>query len=283
VESFPLDDHESVTLEQAQQEISRLGEFQQAAYNFLQVFCNYDLKGPLTKVRGYSDLMQTEPLTREQAKYLASIQDNEGEIASIVDTVLEATLAEREPTTSRPPEPVRIDLRPFIKEAVNQAQKKLGYVNALLADLQGDAPARDSEPLVQSIGPADIKVDVPDNLPAIRGDPVTAAAVLRNVVRFIMGHQSMTELVFSASFDTEHVTLIIRCSALDARERVLEDFYQFETTQTFLTLGIQSLLLYNSWRALKAHDGQLQLDIESPEMYGPSQTTVTIVLPRYVG
>ena len=283
MESFPLDNHESVTLEQAQQEIARLQEFQQAAYSFLHVFCNYDIKGPLTKVLGYSDLMQAELLTKEQTRYLAAIQDNEQEISNTINTVLEAIMAERDRSTLKPPEPARIDLRPIITEAVGQAQQKIGYISELLADLQDNTSKENAVSVAHSIGPTDIKVHIPDDLPAVWSDSETTVTALRNVVRFMASHQSITDFAFDASFDAAQVTLSVSCAALDARERALEDFYQFETTQTFLTLGIQSLLLYNSWRALKAYDGQLQLDIQSPEMYGPSQTTVTITLPRCMG
>ena len=283
MESFQSDNAEPVTLDQARQEIARLQEFQQAAYAFLYAFCNYDLKGPLTKVLGYSDLLQIESLTKEQARYLAAIQDNEQEISSTVNTVLEAMIAERDHSTLKPPEPARTDLRPIITEAVGQAQQKIGYISALLADLQDDNSKEKPVSRAQPIGPTDIKVHIPDNLPAVWSDPAMIVTALRNVVRFMASHQSITDFAFSATADDTQVTLSVSCSALDARERALEDFYQFETTQTFLTLSIQSLLLYNSWRALKAYNGQIQLDIQSPEMYGPSQTTVTITLPRYKG
>ena len=192
-------------------------------------------------------------------------------------------MAERDHSTLKPPEPARIDLRPIITEAVGQAQQKIGYISALLADLQDNTTKENTVSLAHSIGPTDIKVHIPDDLPAVWSDSETTVTALRNVVRFMASHQSITDFAFSASFDAAQVSLNISCAALDARERALEDFYQFETTRTFLTLGIQSLLLYNSWRALKAYNGQLQLDIQSPEMYGPSRTTVTITLPRYTG
>jgi hypothetical protein len=63
----------------------------------------------------------------------------------------------------------------------------------------------------------------------------------------------------------------------------IQEYQQFETNPTLLTLSIPSLFLFNCWKVMKIYGGQMKFDIEKSSAQGkePDRTFVTIDLPRY--
>lgn len=275
------------TLDDAKREISRLLDFQEKAYYFLAIFCNYDIKEPLLAIKGYVDLLRREDLAAEYPEFINTVAHNAESIRRIIDIVRDLAHAmrggeERIEWLRANNHPEAVDLNSFLSEHISQIKKNLQYHN--------DVHARNREidkkqgHLVEEWTPAEVAINLDNNLPAVKCSPIILEDVLSDLVWFITEtHALSTGIKVLTTYDQQWVKIIFDCSTYYPHRyiAVLNDFKEFAAASTFLDFNVISLFLYKSWQQLKILNGELAFVVQdNTNTTQPSNIEVTVLLRK---
>ena len=246
-------------------------------YHFLYIFCGYDIGEPLHKILAFSELLlQDEPPAKERAIDLNSIRLLAEDIAVITNSLRDAARLELgQDFHGGDPQYENVDLRPILMDCFAQAQKRIEHANSLL---ELEKHSRHII-LAQNREPAEVKIDFPDDLPTVWAIPWVVQKAAHDITWFILQRHLKTQVSFDISCDDKHVSVGIGCAGFSTTN-ASKNFFEFESAATCFTFSGESLVLYLSWRALKAYGGEMYFHTQDRSQLGePSKTTVTFTLP----
>jgi hypothetical protein len=282
----PSNDEQSkkdAALAELKVKLDQLQSFQHAIYEFLHIFCNYDIKERVQSFIAYSELvMRLGPLTHEQELFLTTARLNGEEIMRMIDVVRDTVAVERGDSVVLRHE--RVDLRQILMISVLQAQQKVEYDNKNNAhSLKLEKESCGSFRVAQHIDPITIQLTIPDDLPLVWINSWIVEHVVSDLTWFILEHQQKVEVWFSASFDDQQVTVTIGCFCFSVRSYIWEEFNHVDTLATpFALLSPEARSLYLARYRLRAYGADLSFELQDRTLTGEvSKAMITLTLPIY--
>jgi hypothetical protein len=268
------------SLDEAKQLILSLLETREKMYYFLYVFCNYEIRQHLIPIKGFAEFMQRDDLSQEHPDFLMYIVQNTEKLRRLIDVVRDATIAEwhwGRKSVNENHSLETMDLNSKILECVTQIREKVNFENEMRAYYAKTKTKHDTAELAPQIK---LIISVAEGMPVIKYDPFVFDHIMLELPLFLIG-RIHDELFVTANYDEESIKLTFSCLTKDILEHTVKAFQQFETAKTFFEFGDESLHLYNIWRMLKVHGGELSLDIQDQTDESKySKIGITISLPR---
>jgi hypothetical protein len=271
-------DVDSLTLEQAKQELLRLEKFRDATYSFLHALCMYDIGQPLSSIlfRQRVRKQMNVEFELDPIEFMDRAEQAGETIWKVVEIVNRtAEFESKQIDLLALYKPAKTDLHQALGACLKLAQEKIDYENKDRARMlkMKNVTLAAREPIV-------ISINVPSDLPPIHVNEYIFGNVLEELTWLITGQPLMTKMEFSAWADEGGVNLTIGCWTLGGSDvSLLRDYRQFESSPTFLLFSVNSLFLFDSWKLIKAYKGQMKFDIEENPS-GLDKTFITVALPR---
>jgi hypothetical protein len=274
-------DFDSLTLEQAKQELLHLQSFKNATFNFLHALCGYEIREHAQSLlirHRIREFQNIEP-SLDPREFMERAEFVGEDIFRVADIVARLTQGERFPRTSQDYVLQKTSLDQILNSCVVQAQEKIEYDNRNRAALRNNKQVV----LMQAPNPIEFATEIPSNLPSVNANESLIKRVLIDLTWFITRHHLKTKVEFKADFDNHLVSIAIGCWSFHTHDFSLPEYQQFESNPNFLTFSIPSLCLFSCWKSMKICAGQMKFDIEKSNTSGekPDKTFVTIELPRY--
>jgi len=274
-------DFDSLTLEQAKQELLRLQSFEKATFGFLHALCGYEIREHALSLLIRRRVQETQniELTLDPREFVERAEFVGEDIYRVTDIVYRSTLAERFPHTTENYTLQKTTLDQILNICIVQAQAKIDYDNRNRAQLRDNKQVI----LMQAPDPIEFSTEIPNNLPPVYADTDLIKKVLMDLTWLMTSHHLKTRIEINVRFDDHSVNIAIECWSFHTHDVSLTEYQQFETNPTFLMFSIPSLFLFNCWKAMKICGGQMKFDIEKSSARGkePDKTIVTIELPRF--
>jgi PAS domain S-box-containing protein len=230
-------------------DISDLKEVERMKDMFLSIAA-HELRTPLTSVRGFSEILLTRDISPERYKrFMLFISQQTRQLAKIIDDLLDIS-------RMRSGYGIELNIKPVdMAEVIGRA------VLPFLDNLSGHR----------------IRVETPDPLPTINGDPMRLEQVILNLVSNAIKYSpSGSEVIIRSRVVDDGLEVSVQDQGIgisgEDQARVYDRFYRGEIAR--MTTGGTGLGLTICKLIVEGHGGRIQIDSAPGE-----GTTVSFVVP----
>ena len=218
-------------------------------------FAAHELRGPITVIRGYLDVIEEElrPVFKDdQAELMQRLIVSANRLSSYINNILNAA---------------RYDRRHF---KVQMTEENIGDIYKLIRDdMQLRAISQNRL----------LNVDIPDNLPTVAADKNSVGEVLSNLIDNAIKYSNEGgQVVVSARAVSQFIEVTIKDRGIGMPSSVLPNLFHkfYRSHRSRETVAGTGIGLYISKAIVESHGGSIE--VRSTESEG---STFTFTLPIY--
>lgn len=218
-------------------------------------FAAHELRGPITVIRGYSDILQDElkdKLEGDQAELFHRLAVSSSRLSNYIDNILNTS---------------RYDRRHLKVNLLEDSVKNV--YDTIADDMEMRANAQNRL----------LSVSIPDNLPTVAVDKASMSEVFSNLIDNAIKYSNEGGVInVSAKTEGDFVAVSVQDNGIGMPESVVENLFQkfYRSHRSRETVAGTGIGLYVSKAIVESHGGTIS--VSSRDGYG---STFTVLIPIY--